>query len=125
MGQRGSSSAPLARARPGAGLSAVEGGLESTRHTRRSLLVREYAFTCDFARGFLNARCRISLKPVMIDREIQHFADEREHTVRHDGRTVGDVLDQRPYVAAGQIAHGLVAPGRKHVGVQDAFVFVG
>ena len=59
----------------------------------------------------------------MRHREIQHASYERQYSIRHDRRVVGDGVDQRVHVASGHVGDEPVAPVRKEFAGDDPLVF--
>src|SRR5690606_6441683 len=48
----------------------------------------------------LDHLARVRLEPVVLDREVEHLADHRERAVRHDGRALSNLVENRANITA-------------------------
>ena len=60
----------------------------------------------------------------MLQREVQHFPDERQDAIGHDWRgPLRDAVDQRPDLTPREFADFPVSPAWQQLSVDDALVF--
>ena len=116
-----------------ASLTGQESGLEDAAHGGGEVVKRrpqgadlsgiQHALPCPFGAGLLDEGRGVGRDPLMCHREIQHASYERQHSIRHDRRVVGDGVDQRVHVASGHVGDEPVAPVREELACDDALVF--
>jgi hypothetical protein len=59
----------------------------------------------------------------VLDGEVQHFANHRQHAIRHNRRAAVGDLHERADVPSGECRHGPIAPEGEDIRVQDAGIF--
>jgi hypothetical protein len=86
-------------------------------------IIAKHSLTRDLPRGLGDPRGRVRFDPVVVHREVQHLADQREHTIRHHRTAaIGDRVDQLAHVTARELGNAAILPSGEHFDIERALV---